>query len=202
MMRARRAMAFRAIREDTADAAVAVLEGLPPGDVAFEPVGAGHGDAGAGEASVTAAESAADNSTPNREGAPAPGQASALPQASAPTGASAQSPPLADAQTSAQPAPPPPKRPYPPPAEVPTQHGPKGLRFDFNDGCRAVSRRARSRGACASAISIPAIFCSRPRSRPAASTAPSAISCDLAWRFGRTARACCATTIRRATARC
>jgi autotransporter strand-loop-strand O-heptosyltransferase len=30
----------------------------------------------------------------------------------------------------------PPKRPYPAPAELPTQRGPKGLRFDFNDGCR------------------------------------------------------------------
>jgi autotransporter strand-loop-strand O-heptosyltransferase len=30
------------------------------------------------------------------------------------------------------------KRPYPAPAEIPTQRGPKGLRFDFNDGCRVV----------------------------------------------------------------
>jgi autotransporter strand-loop-strand O-heptosyltransferase len=29
-----------------------------------------------------------------------------------------------------------PKRPYPAPAEVPTQQGPKGIQFDFNDGCR------------------------------------------------------------------
>src|SRR5262245_39380684 len=28
------------------------------------------------------------------------------------------------------------KRAYPAPAEVPTQAGPKGLLFDFNDGCR------------------------------------------------------------------
>lgn len=28
------------------------------------------------------------------------------------------------------------KRAYPPPAELPTQEGAKGLRFDFNDGCR------------------------------------------------------------------
>jgi autotransporter strand-loop-strand O-heptosyltransferase len=28
------------------------------------------------------------------------------------------------------------KRVYPPPAELPTQEGAKGLRFDFNDGCR------------------------------------------------------------------
>src|SRR5215472_16414991 len=32
----------------------------------------------------------------------------------------------------------PPKRPYPAPAELPTQQGPKGLRFDFNDGCRVM----------------------------------------------------------------
>jgi hypothetical protein len=31
-----------------------------------------------------------------------------------------------------------PKRPYPAPAELPTQPGPKGLRFDFNDGCRVT----------------------------------------------------------------
>ncbi len=36
------------------------------------------------------------------------------------------------------PAPPPPKRAYPAPAELPTQEGPKGIRFDFNDGCRVV----------------------------------------------------------------
>lgn len=30
------------------------------------------------------------------------------------------------------------KRPYPAPAEIPTQTGPGGLRFDFNDGCRVM----------------------------------------------------------------
>jgi autotransporter strand-loop-strand O-heptosyltransferase len=30
------------------------------------------------------------------------------------------------------------KRAYPPPAEPPTQEGPGGLRFDFNDGCRVL----------------------------------------------------------------
>jgi autotransporter strand-loop-strand O-heptosyltransferase len=30
------------------------------------------------------------------------------------------------------------KRAYPPPAEVPTQHGARGIQFDFNDGCRVV----------------------------------------------------------------
>jgi autotransporter strand-loop-strand O-heptosyltransferase len=29
-----------------------------------------------------------------------------------------------------------PPRPYPTPAEVPTQQGPRGIQFDFNDGCR------------------------------------------------------------------
>ena len=32
----------------------------------------------------------------------------------------------------------PPKPAYPPPAPVPTQEGPKGVRFDFNEGCRVV----------------------------------------------------------------
>ena len=31
-----------------------------------------------------------------------------------------------------------PKRPYPAPTEIPTQPGPSGLRFDFNDGCRVT----------------------------------------------------------------
>ena len=30
------------------------------------------------------------------------------------------------------------KRPYPSPAEVPTQQGPRGIQFDFNDGCRVM----------------------------------------------------------------
>jgi hypothetical protein len=30
------------------------------------------------------------------------------------------------------------KRPYTAPAGVPTQEGPKGIRFDFNDGCRVT----------------------------------------------------------------
>ncbi len=33
---------------------------------------------------------------------------------------------------------PPQKRAYPPPAEVPTQHGPSGIQFDFNHGCRVI----------------------------------------------------------------
>ena len=32
----------------------------------------------------------------------------------------------------------PPKRAYPAPAELPTQHGPRGVRFDFNDGARVM----------------------------------------------------------------
>ena len=34
------------------------------------------------------------------------------------------------------------KRAYPLPAETPTQAGPKGFRFDFNDGCRVVLEEA------------------------------------------------------------
>jgi autotransporter strand-loop-strand O-heptosyltransferase len=33
---------------------------------------------------------------------------------------------------------PPRKRPYPAPAQVPTQQGPRGIQFDFNDGCRIL----------------------------------------------------------------
>jgi hypothetical protein len=32
----------------------------------------------------------------------------------------------------------PPKPAYPSPAPEPTQHGPKGVRFDFNEGCRVM----------------------------------------------------------------
>jgi autotransporter strand-loop-strand O-heptosyltransferase len=31
-----------------------------------------------------------------------------------------------------------PKPPYPPPAATPTQTGPRGIRYDFNDGCRVI----------------------------------------------------------------
>jgi autotransporter strand-loop-strand O-heptosyltransferase len=31
------------------------------------------------------------------------------------------------------------RRAFPPPAETPTQQGPRGLRFDFNDGCRVAA---------------------------------------------------------------
>ena len=47
--------------------------------------------------------------------------------------------PSADAAPPAEPsAPAPVKRAYPAPAELPTQKGPKGLLFDFNDGCRVA----------------------------------------------------------------
>ena len=46
--------------------------------------------------------------------------------------AAASSPPTQSASA------PPVKPDYPPPAEVPTQEGPKGLRFDFNGGCRVL----------------------------------------------------------------
>jgi autotransporter strand-loop-strand O-heptosyltransferase len=36
-----------------------------------------------------------------------------------------------------------PKRAYPPPAELPTQEGPHGIRFDFNDGCRVLVPEAQ-----------------------------------------------------------
>jgi autotransporter strand-loop-strand O-heptosyltransferase len=36
------------------------------------------------------------------------------------------------------------KRPYPAPAQVPTQQGPRGIQFDFNDGCRVLLPEASS----------------------------------------------------------
>jgi autotransporter strand-loop-strand O-heptosyltransferase len=44
-------------------------------------------------------------------------------------------PPETSATSAAAPAV---KRAYPAPAEIPTQEGPKGLRYDFNDGCRVL----------------------------------------------------------------
>lgn len=55
--------------------------------------------------------------------------------------ASAEAPvtvPAAPPTAATQPAGEAPKRAYPAAAEVPTQLGPKGLRFDFNDGCRVL----------------------------------------------------------------
>jgi autotransporter strand-loop-strand O-heptosyltransferase len=49
-------------------------------------------------------------------------QADAAPRAEAPPASAAE----------------PPKRPYPPVAAIPTQQGPHGIRFDFNDGCRVM----------------------------------------------------------------
>jgi hypothetical protein len=37
------------------------------------------------------------------------------------------------------------KRPYPPPAETPTQEGPHGIRFDYNDGCRVLLPKGKWR---------------------------------------------------------
>jgi autotransporter strand-loop-strand O-heptosyltransferase len=53
------------------------------------------------------------------------------------TSGASSSVPASDSTSSTQSAPEPPaKRAYPAPAAIPTQHGPKGLRFDFNNGCR------------------------------------------------------------------
>lgn len=70
-------------------------------------------------------------------GLPAPDSSAAAAAASAaPTmaaGAAASSPSGAPGQASAAAKPP-----YPVPAAVPTQQGPHGLRFDFNEGCRVL----------------------------------------------------------------
>jgi autotransporter strand-loop-strand O-heptosyltransferase len=48
---------------------------------------------------------------------------------------SASAPASPPAQSASEP---PVKRAYPAPADTPTQQGPKGIRFDFNDGCRVL----------------------------------------------------------------
>ena len=67
---------------------------------------------------------------------PAPVAAAAQPAPVAPTAAPAAAPAPSSAAASAPAAPA--KRAYPAPADMPTQQGPKGIRFDFNDGCRVV----------------------------------------------------------------
>ncbi|WP_426422613.1 autotransporter strand-loop-strand O-heptosyltransferase [Bradyrhizobium genosp. A] len=52
------------------------------------------------------------------------------------TAAEPQTPP--EETSSSQPASAPSNRPYPAPAETPTQQGPMGIQYDFNDGCRVL----------------------------------------------------------------
>jgi hypothetical protein len=78
-------------------------------------------------ASTPAAIGAPAPAPPAEQAAPAPAE----PAATAAPGASASGP----ASTSAEP---PPKPHFPLPAELPTQGGPNGLRFDFNFGARVV----------------------------------------------------------------
>ena len=59
-------------------------------------------------------------------------------KAKAADGSSSGQEPESASVTSATSDAPQPKRAYPAPAEVPTQQGPKGIAFDFNDGCRVV----------------------------------------------------------------
>jgi autotransporter strand-loop-strand O-heptosyltransferase len=69
------------------------------------------------------------------EDSPAPEQAAALRAAEI---AAQPTPPATEAAPASAAAVEPPKRPYPAPAEQPTQQGPEGIRFDFNDGCRVM----------------------------------------------------------------
>ena len=72
-------------------------------------------------------------------GAPKPGLSLVLDPVAPVQPASSTSAPASQAAPAAHaeaPASAPIKRAYPAPAELPTQEGPKGMRFDFNDGCR------------------------------------------------------------------
>ncbi len=70
---------------------------------------------------------------PGQATAPATAEAAPAPSSSPSASASTSS-----AASGSAPA----KRAYPAPAPQPTQHGPNGLRFDFNDGCRVVMPEA------------------------------------------------------------
>jgi autotransporter strand-loop-strand O-heptosyltransferase len=76
---------------------------------------------------IKSGESPAEAEVRSGSGAATP----VAPAAAPAVGQAQQAAPADSAQT-------PPKRPYPAPAEVPTQAGPRGMRFDFNDGCRVV----------------------------------------------------------------
>jgi autotransporter strand-loop-strand O-heptosyltransferase len=62
------------------------------------------------------------------------GASAASADPSVPQPAAGSVPPEGSAAIASTPA----KRAYPAPAELPTQQGPKGLQFDFNDGCRVL----------------------------------------------------------------
>jgi autotransporter strand-loop-strand O-heptosyltransferase len=72
------------------------------------------------DANVEATRSAGDSAVPATSAS-----------ATAATGVSTAAPLPSSGGAPAKPA-------YPSPAPVPTQHGPKGVRFDFNEGCRVV----------------------------------------------------------------
>src|SRR5277367_1237407 len=77
-----------------------------------------------------------------RSSAPAVAAAATVPSASTPPEAAPPeaAPPEAAASAPSATAPPDPdkKAPYPPPANLPTQLGPEGIRFDFNHGARVI----------------------------------------------------------------
>src|SRR5215475_1346682 len=74
-----------------------------------------------------------DQSAPNALGSAAPPPVAAIEPRSVGAASADNAKPAPSSNGSPQA---PAKRPYPAPAELPTQRGPKGLRFDFNDGCR------------------------------------------------------------------
>jgi autotransporter strand-loop-strand O-heptosyltransferase len=78
-------------------------------------------------------------SDPAGMGAKLAALAPAAPVAAAePAAAPASAPAAASGAASGSASAPEVKRAYPAPAEMPTQHGPRGMRFDFNDGCRVM----------------------------------------------------------------
>src|SRR5438552_91129 len=68
--------------------------------------------------------------------APVPASAAAPQTPAPPTGGPAPSAATPEGASAAPQEPV--KRAFPAPADMPTQQGPKGVKFDFNDGCRLV----------------------------------------------------------------
>jgi autotransporter strand-loop-strand O-heptosyltransferase len=88
--------------------------------------------AGSVASTPEAAESVTPAVAPTEAAAPAAASAAAEPASETPPMAATEPLPAAGASGPAQ------KPAYPPASEAPTQEGPQGLRFDFNDGCRVL----------------------------------------------------------------
>jgi len=87
-------------------------------------------------------------------------------------------------------------------AEIPTQQGPKGLRFDFNDGCRVTLPMSDHPWQVKISDLDTGNVVYQTEIRPAASTAISDISFGSDWKSPSRVKSCYVTTTPLPTARC